>query len=432
MLRVKLNIIIGSFLIAFLLLTFSGCSKDNSVEPPKPTNIKILVKSLIDSSRVNGANVVLYNANNGESVSRTATGSDGSATFDNVSAGSFYVRIAAQGFKELPLANITPVPFSVSTGKTFTQAYYLDTLQGTFGKIDGSVNPKQSGFLIVAASTNSNTEFHTYSGPDGYFVLFNVSLDSYSVDAIKSGYQSNNKPQVTLSSTNSSASVQINLNQITGSTLTGMVTFLATANGIVDISLLDKNSGSVINGLTTKIDSSRIFTINNIPNGDYIAWASYENDGYVMDPDWIFKNPGALNVSFDKDSTIDLNFSVTNAITILSPTNPADSIIPALADSVVPTFHWSPYPQAKEYIIEVRDINGNLIWGGFTANGIIRHAQIPKDWNSVKFNFDGSALSQLQPGQIYQWKIYADDDAAPNVQTLLSSSEDLRGLFIIP
>jgi hypothetical protein len=34
---------------------------------------------------------------------------------------------------------------------------------------------------------------------------------------------------------------------------------------------------------------------------------------------------------------------------------------------------------------------------------------------------------------VYQWKIYADDSADPNIQTLLSSSEDLRGLFqIVP
>src|SRR5690606_7231764 len=107
-------------------------------------------------------------------------------------------------------------------------------------------------------------------------------------------------------------------------------------------------------------------------------------------------------------------------------------LIPALADSIIPTFFWDAFPQTKEYIIEVRDINGNLIWGGFNENGEIRHAQIPKELNNIEFNFDGSALAQPQSGSIYQWRIYSDDDAAPNVQTLLSSSEDLMGLFIAP
>jgi hypothetical protein len=422
--------IIVSCLIS--LIGFVSCTEDNPVEPVPPSNVEIIVRSVNDSSSIANANVVLYNANTGESVSRVFSGSNGVAKFEDLSSGNYYVRISAQGFNEVPQGNVSPVPFSVSTGQTHTQTYYLDILQGTFGKIDGTVIPNLPGFLIVASLTTSSSEYHTYSGPDGYFVLFNVPYGTYQVNAIKSGYQSANQPQVTLSSASSSATLQINVNQITGSTLTGMVTFLAVENGIVDVSLLDEESLSVVNGLTTMIDTSKNYSISNIPPGNYVAWASYENDEYVMDPDWIFKNPGALDISFATDTSKMLDFSVTGAITILSPTNPPDSIIPALADSVVPTFSWDAYPQTKEYIIEVRDINGNLIWGGFTETGEIRHAQIPKEWSSAEFNFDGSASSQLQPGNIYQWRLYADDDATSGVQTLLSSSEDLLGLFRVP
>ncbi len=414
------------------LIGFVSCTEDNPVEPVPQTNVEIIVRSVNDSSNIANANVVLYNANSGESVSRVFSGSNGTAKFEDLSAGNYYVRISAQGFNEVPQGSVSPVPFSVSSGQTFSQKYYMNVLQGTFGKIEGTVNPNLAGFLIVAKSSGMNSEYHTNSGPDGYFVLFNVPYELYEVDAIKSGYQSANQPQVTLTSGSSSATVQINVNQITGSTLTGKVTFLAVENGIVDISLLDKISHTVVNGLTAMIDSSRNYVINNIPAGEYIAWASYENDGYVMDPDWIFKNPGALNVSFSTDASKVRDFSVTGVITIISPTNPPGEITPALADSLFPTFYWNAYPQTKEYIVEVRDINGNLIWGGFTESGEIRHSQIPKELNSVEFNFDGSASSQLQPGNIYQWRLYADDDATSDVQTLLSSSEDLMGLFRIP
>jgi hypothetical protein len=411
---------------------FQNCSEDKSTQPDPPAVINIIIKSSSDSLSISGANVVLYNANNGEAVSRTFSGSNGTARFETMSSGNFYVRISSQGFKEVPEGSISPVPFSVSSGQTFSQIYYTDALLGTFGKIDGTVTPKLSGFLIVAKSSTTNAEYHTYSGPDGYFVLFNVPYDTYEVNAIKSGYQLAVHPQVTLSVSSSSVNVPVNVNQVNGSALTGKVTFLAAINGIVDISLLDKTSLSVINGLTTRIDVNRDYAINNIPAGNYVAWASYENDSYVMDPDWIFKNPGALNISFPADTAKILNFSVTGAISIVSPTNPPASIIPAPADSVIPTFYWDAYPQAKEYIIEVMDINGNLIWGGFTESGVINHSQIPKEWNSVEFNFDGTALSQLNSGDIYQWRIYADDDAVPNIQTLLSSSEDLMGLFTAP
>ena len=431
--RLAKYIIVSSLIILTGLI---GCSEDTPVEPPleppPSTSIDIVVRSSNDSSSIANANVVLYNANSGESVSRVFSGSNGTAKFEDLSSGNYYVRISAQGFNDVPQGSVSPVPFSVSSGQTFTQTYYMNVLQGTFGKIDGTINPNLAGFLIVAKSSGMNSEYHTNSGPDGYFVLFNVPYELYEVDAIKSGYQSANQPQVTLTSGSSSATVQINVNQITGSTLTGKVTFLAVENGIVDISLLDKISHTVVNGLTAMIDSSRNYVINNIPAGEYIAWASYENDGYVMDPDWIFKNPGALNVSFSTDTSKVRDFSVTGATTIISPTNPPGEITPALAASLFPTFQWNAYSQTKEYIVEVRDINGNLIWGGFTESGEIRHSQIPKEWNSVEFNFDGSASSQLQPGNIYQWRLYADDDATSDVQTLLSSSEDLMGLFRVP
>jgi hypothetical protein len=419
-------------LILFINLFIPGCNEDNNIEPIPPAEINIIVKSAENSSVISGANVVLYDANTGESLSRTFSGNDGIAVFENLPAGNFYVRISAQGFTEVPQGSVSPVPFSVSPGQTYSQTYFLNLLPGTFGKIDGTVNPNLSGFLIVAKSTGNSTEYHTYSGPDGYFVLFNVPYDSYTVNAIKSGHQSSNQPQITLSPGSSSATVQVNVNQTTGSALTGKVTFLAVENGIVDISLLDKISNSVVNGLTTVIDAGRNYAINKIPDGEYVAWASYENDGYVMDPDWIFKNPGALNISFDTTSSKTLDFSVTGAITIISPTNPANNIIPEPADSIIPTFYWNAYSSTKEYIIEVKDINGNLIWGGFKENGEINHAQIPKEWNSVEFNFDGSAISQLQSGNIYQWRLYSDDDEAANIQTLLSASEDLMGLFLIP
>jgi hypothetical protein len=274
-----------------------------------------------------------------------------------------------------------------------------------------------------------NSVYQTYSGPDGYFVFFNLSYGNYKINALKASYSSDSMYNANISGNTLSNTINIDINQKTGSVLKGSVTFLAVSNGIVDVSILDKQTMATVNGLTTIIDSSRNYQIKNIPQGNYIAWASYKNDGYVMDPDWIFKNPGALEINFASDSNASLNFSVTNAIQIISPTNNPDTILPFLVDSLNPVFSWNAYPQAKEYIVEVKDLNGSIIWGGFDENGIIKHAKISKETTSVKFNFDGTAKSLLKHGEVYQWKVYADDNALDNVQTLLSSSEDLMGLF---
>lgn len=422
---------IYSLLVLFLTFSFAGCADDDPVNVPPFAKISISVKSYADSAVVAGANVVLYNAANNNSLQRGTTGADGIVVFENIDPGTFFVKITAQNFRELPPENITPVPFSAAAGQTSGITYYITPFSGSPGRISGSVNPAVAG-ILVKADDGSGNSFSTYTGPDGYYVIFNLPYATYTLSACKMNYISSVSPQVTLSQSAASAVQEILIQQITGSSLSGAVTFLAVENGIVDISILDRNTGSAINGLSTKINDSRLYNLSGIPKGEYIAWASLLNDGYVMDPDWIYKNPGGLDIAFTADTgSKSLDFSVTGAITLLSPTNPAASVIPVETDTLLPLFTWSPYSAAKEYIIEVRDLNGNLLWGGYNSDGTIRHSQISKDKTSISYNFDGSASSPLKKGEIYQWKIYADDDANPNIQTLLSSSEDLMGLFII-
>jgi hypothetical protein len=417
-----------SLIIIFIACSVISCSNDDDPLVSQISHINVVVKTSSDSTVVPGANVILYDASNGNPLRRGSSGNDGTAIFENLNPGTFFVKISAQNFNNLPPENIASVPFTTTAGQRLNIIYYLTAHPGQSGRISGFVSPVLPGVLVKAVNTNNT--FSTYTGPDGYYVLFNVDYGTYNLSASMNGYRSAADQEVTISSSNNSAAKDILLTSVAGGSLSGTVTFLATQNGIVDISLLDNQTGSAIKGLATKIDSGRAYNLTGIPKGEYIAWPSFQNDGYVMDPDWMFKNPGGLNVSFLSDSgSKTLNFSVTGAINIISPTNPAASIIPVEADSTIPLFTWNAYSSAKEYIIEVRDLNGNLIWGGFTPDGTIRHSQIQKEKNSIRFNFDGSATAQLVKGEIYQWKIYADNDAAANIQKLISSSEDLMGIF---
>jgi hypothetical protein len=101
----------------------------------------------------------------------------------------------------------------------------------------------------------------------------------------------------------------------------------------------------------------------------------------------------------------------------------------------VPTFRWTAYPSTKEYIVEVRDLNGKILWGGFESDGTINHAFIGPETLSVQYNFDDQpGVPELQPGKIYQWQLWADKGTQFDgvVEQLISSSEDLRGIFQIP
>ena len=427
----KVKLVQILFAISLVLI---GCSDDSNPTAPEKTTgtLKTVILSETNSSAIVSANVVLYNADNNEAILRKSSNNNGECSFE-CDPGNYFVRISAQDFNSSPPESNTPIPFAVDKGENITREFFLNPLDVSQpGQISGSVNPVVNNVLIIAEETDGS-RYSTVAGPDGYFVLFNLPYGGYSLLAYKAGYEAETAIEKVLSSSAPSASATITLKEVSGATLQGKVTFLASENSVVDISLVDPATLSAVPGLSTFSDTSGLdYEINNIPSGTFLAWASFMNDGYVMDPDWIFKNPGVLNVTFSEGDTLDLNFSVTDAVIINSPTNPPDSIYSVIADSTTPTFNWDEYPSAKEYIIEVRKMNGEIIWGGFNADGSINHHKIDAQTSSVLFNFDETASETLKTGEIYQWKVYADDDRADGVQTLISASEDLLGIFEIP
>ena len=430
----KVHILIKlSFIFVVCFMIYPGC-KDSTPAAPETTmgTFKVVILDADKSSAILDANVVVYNADNNEAILRKSTESNGECLFE-LDPGNFFVRISAQGYFPSPPENNSPVPFAVKKGETISKEYYLNPLNEMQpGQISGYVTPVINNVLIIAEETDGS-RYSTVTGPDGYFVLFNLPYGGYSLYAYKAGYEAEANPEKVISSSTPSVSTTITLMQISGATLKGKITFLASENSVVDISLVDSETFSAIPGLSTFSDTSGLnYEINNIPTGTFLAWASFKNDGYVMDPDWIFKNPGVLNVSFTEGDTLRLNFSVTDAIILKSPTNPPDSIYSVIADSTIPAFKWNLYPSAKEYIIEVRKMNGEIIWGGFNADGSINHHKIDAQTSNILFNFDGTASEPLKKGEVYQWKIYADNSRDKGIQTLISSSEDLMGIFEIP
>ncbi len=422
------------------ILHLAGCGGgDDSVspEPVPPTVLAVVVDGGADTTLVEGANVVLYRAETREAVLRDMTGPEGVARFE-CEAGNYYVEVSAQGYEPVPPENIAPVPFFVAAEETTSRAVSLHPLAvaGGAGYILGHVQPAASNFLVLAESQSGQQKSCTVSGPDGFFVLYNLPYGTWSLEALKAGYLMTGDVDASISPEAEVDTVQIQVASYEGSLLTGQVTFLASENSTVDITLLDPATRAVVPGLATMSGTTSLdYAIAAIPDGDYLAWASLKNDGYVIDPDWVFKNPGGLDVSFAGPDTVRLNFSVTDAITILSPTNPADSTFAVMADSTVPTFRWTAYPSAKEYIIEVRDLDGRVLWGGFEPDGTVDHAFIGAGVTSVRYDFDGqSGIPALEPGRIYQWKLWADQGTQypGRVEQLISSSEDLLGLFQVP
>ncbi|HXK49644.1 MAG TPA: carboxypeptidase-like regulatory domain-containing protein [Clostridiales bacterium] len=429
------------YLIVIALLTaiYFGCSDDDkSPTKPKPdTILKVSVMDKTDSSVVANSNVVVYEAATGQSVTRDLTDAEGICYF-MLEEGNYYLEVTAQGYDPSPAPNVTPVPFFVAVYDTTEQNRMLYSNGLTdIGYIEGSVVPEVNNVLLIAENTADQNRYSGISGPDGYFVIYNLPYGTYDIESFKAAYKQTAVVTSNISSGSVSDSVTVSIEKYAGSSISGSVTFLATNDTLdVDIVLRDPKTGNVVPGLRTHENLGN-YSLDSIPDGSFEAWASFENDGYVLDPDWLFKNPGGLNLTFPTDSGSVLNFSVTGSIKLEYPTNPADSIYAFTTDSAtaaVPVFRWTPYPSSKEYFIEVRDINGNRVWGGFNSDGTVNHGYIDDSVTEVQYDFDGTASSQLVPGEIYQWKIWADKGTAADsfVEQLISSSEDLRGLFQVP
>ena len=430
-------------LIAWLSIAclFSACTKkDNAPLAPEkgdttthkiPARFQFLVKSVADSSAVQGASVILYNAINDSAVSRFTTGTDGGCD-SALDSGSYYPRITAQGHKPMPMEFQAPAPFIARAGDTVKKTYYLDTLAAAGpGKImgvtinAGSAQPL-SGALVIAEDTLSHARYTATTGPDGVFTLFNLKAGTYRLTALKGGYRAEIAQPVNV--TTSSAAVDtLRMAVEAGATLSGTLSApTAAAARNVEIDLLDTATFCRIAGMSALTNDSGGYLISGIPPGVYFVWASLNNDNYVLDP-------GKQKLISILESNPEPTHSpaITSAVTLISPTNAPDSVFPAAADSARPRFVWHKYPGAKEYLLEVSDANRRVIWGGPAGTDTSGRIPVVQD-TSARYNFDLTAKSAaLVPGQTYQWKVYADSDSSA-ITRFISSSEDRMGYFTVP
>lgn len=431
------RIVLPVICIITLIQIFHCSSKGNTAAPLTYGVISGSVKTSADSAAVSQANIVVYDANTNAPVTRVFSDVNGAFSV-TVRPGVYYLKIAAQLYLPSPPPDGAPVSFEVVSNDTMVRKIFLDKDASavSVGSVSGTVKVTGAGdlggALVIAMRTTDSLAVSGVSGPDGFFILYNVPPGDYVLSCYRAGYlQDTARVSAIIVANAALQNAAIPMLARASGTLTGKITFLASNNSIVDVTLVHPLTREAMPGLSTKNTAGLDYRLEGIPSGTYIAWASYRNDGYVMDPDWIRKF-GLPEVTFTASDTLKtLPFSVTGAIDSIRPSNPPDSVYAVAIHTTRPVFHWAKYSSAKEYIVEVFTSRGDRIWGGYDANGTVRHSQIDAHQDSVMFNFDQTAIDTLHFGQSYRWKVYADNDATPGVQGLISSSEDLLGLFMV-
>ena len=427
--RNMMRVCILCFFIGFIAFS---CKKSSN-NTPTMGSLKGTVTDNSNNQAISNVRIIVYDANtNAPTGNAILSGSDGTYQIQ-LSPGTYYLNLSKQGYNGIPAAGITPVSITVELGKETINNFQLQTSSVTNGgSISGKVTSggnALAGALVIAG--NGTNGYSSVTGTDGTYSIYNVPAGTYQVQGFLSNYNSTTLSASVTASTESTGNDITMTSGATGS-VAGAVTFLATNNGEVDVTLTNVLTKQTIPGLVTKTVGG-VYSIAKVPNGTYIIRASYSNDNYVVDPDWILKN-GEPTVTIS-GNTVTQNFSVTGAVRLVSPTNDSTTTKPIEVTGSTPTFTWVAYSSTSDYVIEVSDINGNIIWGGFTKNGatITKNISIPKSQLSIVFNSDGKATSTLKSQNTYRWRIYSskDDVSSSTGWKLISVSEEQRGLFII-
>ncbi|MDP2337297.1 MAG: carboxypeptidase-like regulatory domain-containing protein [Bacteroidota bacterium] len=420
-------------LICFLIgLVLISCNKSNDPAPVTGT-LKGMVTSSSNGQAIGNVRILVYDANTNAPIANSVLTQSGGSYQIELAPGTYYLNLSKQGYNSVPFSGITPVPVTVDAGIETTNDYQLQPSSVTNGgSLTGKVTSGGNGIggvLVVAGDATKG--YSSVTATDGTYYIYNVPAGTYQVKGYLSNYNSAAlSVAVTAGAETSGNNIALTLGA--GGTVTGLVSFLATNNGEVSVTLTNPLTKETIPGLVTKTQGGS-YSITKVPDGTYIVRATYSNDDYVVDPDWILKN-GEPIVTLSGNS-VKQDFSVTGAVKLVSPTNEITTTRPIEITSLSPVFTWLAYSSTSDYVVEVSDINGNVIWGGFTKNGatITKNISVPKEQLSITFNSDGKATSTLKSNNIYRWRVYSskDDNSSSTGWKLISVSEDQRGLFIV-
>jgi hypothetical protein len=425
------RISILSVVLVLGLIMFTGCSNDDE------TQLTGIVSGLVTDAEtgapLENVVIVVFDANNNSPTSNIIhSDADGNYNIE-LPLGSYFIKLAKQGYTRVPVIGISPIPFEIIGGQTFEKPVemFKSDLTNT-GFISGNVsssNQFQPGALVVAY--NGSEGYSSITDQNGDYSIFNVPEGSYSVKAFLVGHNST-EIMATVMIDNETSSTNLQLSSNASGIVSGQISFLATQNLEVDVALTHPGTGETIPGLSTQT-SNYNYTISGVPDGEYIGRATYENDTKVVDPDRIIKFGEPLVVV--SGSSLELDFDVTGAVKLIGPSNGMSDLQPIEVNSAAPMFEWTPYPSASDYVIEVSNSDGEIIWGGFNTDNDqpAKRITISSDQTSIVYNSDNSALESLEAGKIYRWRVYASKDDVQETSgwKLISVSEDQQGLILV-
>jgi hypothetical protein len=418
-----------------------------------PLTIRGIVVNIADDTPIEGALVQAVDVNGAAVGTSGQTDAEGAYTItvpairdengDPVDS-SYTLRAQAAGFQAFPTAIRPALPLDAETAvigavqpEDESDAAEL-TIQNTLttiklialpgdtsqlGLITGTIQADPNAGLLVVAEGASGALIG-FSDSEGLYTIFNVPAGTYMVQGYAAGVQLD-PATTTLEATEVKTGVDLlaadrALNNLSGSVqivnapgdlLTSVVlavesTFVeATARGEVPPGLRVGGIGGA-------------FSMADVPDGDYVLLAAFENDDLVRDPDQSISGTQIVHLTvpdpeMGPDLTFSEGFKITEALAVVSPGAEG----PEEIATATPTLEWADDSSEDGYEIDVFDAFGNLVWSTELAS--------VSGLETITLTYAGPAL---EIGMFYQFKATSFRERN-GPRTAISTTEGLRGVF---
>jgi hypothetical protein len=352
----------------------------------------------------------------------TTRDGDGKPTVPDV-----LLRADADGFATFPGGLRVAIPVDVSAPEKSDDGYRvmndsttvaLDQLPaGDFGTVSGKVLADDpAGTLVVAGSATGVAD------ADGSYVVFNVPAGELEVRGYAAGL-SLEPATASVATGEETTGVDLAASKAALGSVSGDVSFVNASAKQTSVVLVVKSTfnealkrGEVPRGLRAFPVTGK-YSFADVPAGDYVVLAAFENDELVRDPDESIGGTAIQEISV-AGAVVDVpGFKITGALDVVAP----GATEPELVSGDV-AFQWADDSSEDGYELTVLDTFGVEVW---------KDTEVPRVTGSatVTHAYGGPALDR----GYYQFRVvsWREDKKGSGARTYISATEDLKGVFIV-